>query len=145
VFTFTDMLQSYKKDNEWQLRGYMSLYNRKRADLVYTLNDAPVEMVLDTLEREARYSIDGITPEWREVQIVKSMIFTNSTFEFFINNRQWGGDEYTDKLIASFIEIPREERIVRYQFEADQIKLKFMQDRVVDARNYLKKRYASKA
>ena len=142
IFTFFDAVAAYSEGYEWQLRTYMKLFGCTSAELVYTLNDAPDVLILKALESESYKHPDRETPEWREVQIVQSMVFTQENFDRFINIRGWGGDEFTDKLIEYFIPIPENERMCRYQFKCDDDKVKFMQSRVVDARNYLKRLYA---
>jgi hypothetical protein len=106
--------------------------------LIYILSDAPDEMVLKSLEIE---NYKGDVPEWREVQILTDMIFTQENFDRFINIRGLGGDEFTDKLINRFVPIPIEDRICIREFTAHDETLKFMQSRVIEMRNYLKTIY----
>ena len=62
---------------EWQLQGYMDLYNKSTASLIYTLMDAPTELV----EREARwkmsdYDMDELE-EWLFEEVRLSMSYSH--------------------------------------------------------------------
>ncbi len=138
LFTFDDAKHDINKDYVYQGRVYMDLYKCSKFKLVHMLSDAPDAMILKALEIE---SYKGEVPEWREVQILTDMVYTQENFERFINIRGLGGDEFTDKLINSFVSIPIEERIFIREFLADENTLKFMQSRVTEAREYLKQIY----
>lgn len=138
LFTFDDAKHDLNQDYVFQGRCYMNLYKRSNFKLIHMLSDAPDEMILKTLEIE---SYKGDVPEWREVQILTDMIYTKENFERFINIRGLGGDEFTDKLIDSFVHIPIEDRVFIRPFTAHDETLKFMQSRVIEMRNYLKSIY----
>ena len=141
IFTFDDAVNAYNTDYEYQLRVYMDLYKVNNAELIYILYDAPDEVILKELEKESYKHPDRETPEFIEVEILKNMIFTQSNFNRFVELRALGGDELTDLSINSFIEIPIEERIVRYTFKSDKDILSKIKGRVNDARAYLKTKY----
>ena len=138
LYTFDDAKHDINKDYIWQGRTYMELYKKPKFRLIYILSDAPDEMVLKSLEIES-YKCD--VPEWREVQILTEMIYTRENFERFINIRGLGGDEFTDRLIDSFVDIPLNERIFYRDYNAHQESLELMQSRVIEAREYLKQIY----
>lgn len=138
IYTFSDACAKLNTDNEWQLRCYMELYNRDNAKLIYTLNDAPDEMVLEALERESYNHPERETPEWIEVEKIKDMVFTRQSFERIINYRGIGGDELTDKCIETFIEIPEQERVFVYDFVREKSKYDLIVARILEARIYLK-------
>jgi hypothetical protein len=138
LFTFDDAKHEINQDYVFQGRAYMNLYKRSNFKLIHILSDAPDEMVLKSLEIE---NYKGDVPEWREVQILTDMIFTQENFDRFINIRGLGGDEFTDKLINRFVPIPIEDRICIREFTAHDETLKFMQSRVIEMRNYLKTIY----
>lgn len=144
IFTYSDSTAKLNTDYEWQLRCYMELYNRDYSILAYTLNDAPEEMVLDALYYESRKYKDEECPEWIQVELIKSMIFTQKGFEYYINMRSLGGDELTDKAIDRFIEIPEHERIHIWEFERNKVFYGHIENRVTEARNYLKTIYEPK-
>ena len=104
------------------------------------LEDAPDNIILKELERES-YKWNGETPEWREVQIIGSMIYNAENFNRFIDIRSLGGDSFTDKLINTYIEIPQAERIHIKSYERDAKKYDFIKSRVLDARKFLKTIY----
>lgn len=144
VFTHDDNITSYNSDHEHQLRVYMRLYKRNKAKLVYILNDAPDDMVLKALEIESYNHPERETPEWKEVEIIKNMIFTRDNFDRFIQIRGLGGDELTDKLIDYFVEIPLESRIKEFNFSKSEDQEYFLVDRVKMARDYLRRTYKIK-
>jgi hypothetical protein len=137
VYTFADACMELNSDHEWQLRGYMDLYGKNHAKLCYVLTNAPDALVFKELERESYKHPDYETPEWIEVDIIKSMIFTKDEFMKFVNNRGLGGDEITDRMIETFIEIPIQDRIKIYDIERDQDAIDLIYKRVEMARNYL--------
>lgn len=141
IFTFSDATSKLNTDYEWQLRCYMELYNRDKSILAYTLNDATDSMVLEALEKESYNHPERETPEWIEVELIKSMVFTQKAFECFINIRSLGGDELTDRAIDMFIEIPEHERIHLWEFNRNDVDFTLISNRVTDAREYLKKIY----
>jgi hypothetical protein len=143
LFTFHEAKTKTEANKlyEWQGQCYMELYNRCNFKLVYMLTDAPDEIVLKELERESYKHFGGETPEWREVQIINSMIFDKTNFERFINIRGLGGDELTDKLIDSFVHIPIEERVHIKRFERDKAKYLQLTKRITEARDFLKTIY----
>ena len=141
IYTFDDSVNAYNTDYEYQLRVYMDLYKVNNAELIYILYDAPDEVILKELERESYKHADRETPEFIEVEILKNMIFTQSNFNRFVELRALGGDELTDLAINSFIEIPIEERILRYTFKSDKDILSKIKERVSEARSYLKTKY----
>jgi len=141
IYTFDDSVNAYNTDYEYQLRVYMDLYQVNNAELIYILYDAPDEVILKELEKESYKHSDRETPEFIEVEILKNMIFTQNNFNRFIELRALGGDELTDLAIKSFIEIPFEERIVRYSFSHDKNILSKIKERVKEAREYLKVKF----
>lgn len=141
IFTFNDSTLKLNTDYEWQLRCYMELFDCDSAKLIYTLNNAPESLVLKALESESYNHPGHEIPEWIEVEIIKSMIFTNDEFERFITMRGLGGDEITEMAINSFIEIPEEERLFEYNFTRDDSKYQLITSRVKEAREFLKTKY----
>jgi hypothetical protein len=141
LFTFDDAKHEINQDYVFQGRAYMNLYNRSNFKLIHILSDAPLSMILDTLHREDYKWQDFDTPEWRKVQIISEMVFTEDNFMQIISDEGLGGDEFTDKLINRFVPIPIEDRIFIREFTAHDETLKFMQSRVIDMRNYLKTIY----
>jgi hypothetical protein len=141
VFTFSDSTSKLNTNYEWQLRAYMELYNRDKAQLIYTLVDAPDEMVLEALEKESYKYPERDTPEFIEVELIKQMVFSKNSFERIVNNRGLGGDKLTDLAINSFIEIPEKERIFVYTFLRDASKYNLIIERIKEARIYLASLY----
>jgi hypothetical protein len=141
IFTHDDSKR--KKDSEYihQLHVYMQLWERKKAKVAHVLIDGSDEDVLKELERESFKHPDRETPEYIEVDIIKDMIFSTANFERFINIRGLGGDELTDRLIETFIEIPFEDRFNIVDIEYSQSKMDLIEKRVKDAREYLKTVY----
>lgn len=141
IFTFHDSKTDTNKNYEFQGDCYMKLYGRKNFKLVHILTDAPDEIVLKELERESYDHPNLETPEWREVQLITQLIYTRENFERFITIRGLGGDEFTDKLIDSFVHIPIEERVSIKEFKYDHLRMEFIEKRINEARIFLKTIY----
>lgn len=143
LFTFHEakLKTEAKKLYEWQGQSYCELYNRSNFKLVYILSNAPDELVLKELEKESYKHFGGETPEWREVQIIGSMIFDKENFNRFVDIRGLGGDELTDKLIDTFVEIPLAERIHTIEVKRDKDKINQLYKRIKEARTFLKTIY----
>jgi hypothetical protein len=141
IFTFHDSKTDTNKNYEFQGDCYMKLYGRKNFKLVHILTDAPDEIVLKELERESYSHPNLETPEWREVQLITQLIYTRENFERFITIRGLGGDEFTDKLIDSFVHIPIEERVSIKEFKYDHLRMEFIEKRINEARTFLKTIY----
>lgn len=141
IFTFHDSKTESNKNYPMQGQSYMELYGRTKFKLVHILTDAPDEIVLKILESESYKHPNLETPEWREVEIITQLIFTQTNFDRFISMRGLGGDEFTDRLIDSFVHIPIEERISEKSFEFDPKMIEFRNLRINEARNFLKTIY----
>lgn len=141
IFTHDDAIRVEESDYKHQMHVYMQLWGRKQAKVSHVLIDAPDEEVLRALEIESYKYPDRETPECIEVDILKDMIYSRDNFERFVNIRGLGGDEITDRLIETFIEIPFEERfnIVDVPYSAPHMQI--MESRVKEAREYLKTIY----
>jgi hypothetical protein len=140
IFTFMESMATVNKNYEWQGIGYMKLYGRSKFKLIHVLEDAPIDIVLRELERES-YKHNGETPEYIQVQIISSLVYSRDEFDKIINYQGLGGDELADKMIDMFVEIPKTERISIRTFEFDEAKYKHGVSRVVEARNFLKNKY----
>lgn len=140
IFTFNESKVGKNLNYEIQGQCYMELYNRNDFQLVNMLEDAPDSIILNALEKES-YKYNGETPEWIEVEIIKSMVYDKANFERFINLRGLGGDELTDKCIDRFIEVPQSERINIKYYERNAVQYEFIVSRIREARNFLKKHF----
>lgn len=98
------------KDYYWQLQGYMWLTGHKRAELVYTLVDAPEHMIADA-QRRREWQMNVIDlPEEVNDQIRHDMTFDD---------------------------IPEELRVKRWIVERDDAAISDLKEAVKLARNYL--------
>lgn len=90
--TLQDASNKLNKDYEWQLRGYMSLYNRNNAILFYGLLDTP---------EEANYGIKVIWEDlpieerWVAYQFKRDLDIEEAIKERVIQCREWL-DEYEE-------------------------------------------------
>jgi len=141
IFTHDDAKRQKQSDYIDQLHGYMKLWERPNAKVIHVLIDASDEDVLKALERESFKHADRETPEYLEVEIIKDMIYSTENFERFITIRGLGGDELTDRLIETFIDIPFEERFHIVDIPFSQDRMNFIETRVKEARTYLKTIY----
>lgn len=142
IFSYDDAIAKPNKNYITQGQVYLELYGRRQFILANVLVDATDEDVLTVLDRE-KYSWPGYeTPEWREAQVIKGMVFTVDKFNNFCSMRNLGGDELTDKVIGSFVEIPKTERVKLRYYKKDEAHIQLAKARVVEAREYLKQFYA---
>lgn len=100
---FDDVIPN--KDYEYQIQGYMDLYNRNNGCVVYTLNDIPFEL----LAKELKW-IDDHTDRAKKA---KNYIFTRAVWE------SARSEFFSDAEDIEFIEIPRSERIKTFYFKKD--------------------------
>lgn len=108
---------------EDQLQVYGVLYNKKRLVLCYTLVNATKEMVEDAVKWENNAN--------RRYEIVERMVFTQKEFE-----------EYQEALFplsthTSFVEIPEEKRIKKFEFTADAEFAGKLEQRVTMCKEYI--------
>ena len=141
IFTHDDAKRQKESNYIDQMHVYMRLWERKQAKVAHVLIDASDEDVLRALERESFNHMDRETPEYIEVGIIRNMVYSQKNFDRFITIRGLGGDRLTDRLIETFIEIPLEDRfhIVDIPYSEDRMRL--LETRVKEARQYLKTIY----
>jgi len=112
-----------KPEYEWQLNGYAELLKTDDAVLAYTLIDAPN----DIISREVKWLID---PNDIYNKLC-DLIYTKDNFVKAVS-------EYCpDSTADHFIEIPQEERIVKFEFKKDQSKINKVNERVPMCREYI--------
>lgn len=136
-FTFEESRLS--DDYEWQLRGYMELYNKPKARVIYCLTDAPDHMILKELE-SASYKYNGDLPDFIGIRIIINMIFDLDNFHRFLEQAPINL-EAVKKQINNFIHIPIERRVHQVSFDRDSKKKDFIYGRIDEARTFLKSIY----
>lgn len=138
-FTFEEsrLAESY----EWQLRGYMELYDKPKSRVIYCLTDCPDHLILKEMERAA-YNYDGDLPDWIGIRIVINMIFDKDNFHRFLEMAPIDLDKVR-KQIDSFVHIPKENRIHQVEFLRDEKKTKLLYERIGEARTFIKSIYES--
>lgn len=95
----------------WQLLGYCELFDKKQGGLIYTLMDAPEELI----DREAYYK-------------AKSLGYDETPIEIY--------DEV--KKHMTYSDLRDELRIKRFFIDADKAKMQLVYDKVEKIRNYIK-------
>jgi hypothetical protein len=126
-FTFLDSFSGGGKNYEWQLRGYMQLYEKPKASVIYCLTDKPDHMMKKELERAAD-KYNGDLPDKIMIQMVINSFFDRDNFNLFLQEIP----------MDNFVHIPKENRIKRFQFDYSESTNAKIGERVNDARNYLK-------
>jgi len=94
----------------WQLQGYMELYNKYKSGLIYTLMDAPEEMI----ERESRARMYELGLDDLEAELY---------------------DEVEAEMTYS--NLPDELRIKRFGLDRDRKSIEYVSDRVDEVRAYI--------
>lgn len=133
-FTFEESRLS--DDYEWQLRGYMELYDKPKARVIYCLTDAPDHMILKELE-SASYKYNGDLPDFIGIRIVINMIFDLDNFHRFLEMAPINLAA-VEKQVNNFIHIPIERRVHQVEFTRDAKKTEFIYGRIDEARQFLK-------
>jgi hypothetical protein len=137
-FTFLDSFSGGGKNYEWQLRGYMQLYEKPKASVIYCLTDKPDHMMKKELERAAD-KYNGDLPDRIMIQMVINSFFDRDNFNLFLQEIPINlKDSYVQRAIDNFVHIPKENRIKRFQFDYSKASNAKIGERVNDARNYLK-------
>jgi hypothetical protein len=137
-FTFLDSFSGGGKNYEWQLRGYMQLYEKPKASVIYCLTDKPEHMMKKELERAAD-KYNGDLPDTIMIQMVINSFFDRDNFNLFLQEIPIDlKDSYVQRAIDNFVHIPKENRIKRFQFDYSEATNAKIGERVNDARNYLK-------
>ena len=136
IFTFYESMGSEGKDYEYQLRAYMELWNRPKAEVIYCLMDMPDTMLLNELERAGR-PYDGDLPDLIAIRIIKNSIFDLDNFHRFLEFAPIDR-KAVEKEINKFIHIPKADRVYSFDFERNQAKTELMYQRINDARQFLK-------
>jgi hypothetical protein len=142
IHTFFEMIVS-KNDNakyEWQGRVYMKLYNVNNFSLVYTLLSSPIMQVNKAIEKEKYYN-GGVISDFKMVEIANDMIFEKELFEEWFeqaNFFNFESDDRAKRKFEDFVSIPIEKRIHIKSYSREEDKETLMNNRVLDARDYLK-------
>lgn len=111
------MSDKVKIDNDYnyQLQGYMWLYNKKKAKLCYGLVNAPESII-----NQERYwllkNMDVATEESPEFRLAEMELLLNMTFD----------------------DIPKEERLITFETERDESIIERIPEKVTKAREFLK-------
>jgi len=107
---------------EWQLRGYMMLYDKPKAVLSYCLLDTPTRLINDELRRlDYKHNIFTIEGNVRsdKLKYVKQLIY-NHIFSLEGLQRFLAESENFDKsMFQDFKEVSISKRIKLYEFERD--------------------------
>ena len=138
-FTFEESRMA--DDYEWQLRGYMELYNKDNARVIYCLTDAPDHLILKELEKAA-FPYNGDLPDFIGIRIIINMIFDRDNFNRFLEMAPIDLNK-VQKQINSFKHIEKKNRIIYRAFKRDAAKTKLMYSRIDEARNFLSSIYES--
>jgi hypothetical protein len=88
--------EAHDKDYEWQLRGYMMLYNRTKAELVFCMVSTDPEL-LNAWDNKTIHEVDHIEPRFRvtsvqyerdealEVQMLEKLRAAQEYYVWYVN------------------------------------------------------------
>ena len=138
-FTFEE--SRLADDYEWQLRGYMELYDKPKARVIYCLTDCPENILLNFL-KTASFHYDGDLPDEIAIRMIINLIFDIDNFHRFLEMAPIDRDA-VQKQINSFVHIPKEKRIHQVEFTRDPNKTKLLYSRIDEARQFIKTTYES--
>lgn len=98
------------KGYDWQLQGYMALYDKPEAQLVYCLMDAP-EQIVEKVTRQKAYELGGEITEELYQEVKTRLTFSNQP------------DSY---------------RIKTFEIKRDESKIQAIYDRINECRAWIK-------
>ena len=133
IFTFFAAGKSLNKDYMIQLQCYMELTGCTRAVLAYCLVNATPKLIEDA-KRRAAYDVDILSEDFTIVckKIEMDMIFDyalfrqqNPKYDLHTHISEWLGD------------IPKEERVIEFSFERDNVLIESIYKRVAECRTWI--------
>ena len=122
--TFPMFENDFDKRYWWQLQSYGCLWDAKKLNLCYTLND-------DT-DIEVEKACKWVEDHNERYVIAERMVFTKEHFDHCKNSI------FPDATLNTFIEIPDEKRIKHFVFDRDDNAIEKIKDMVLLCRNYIK-------
>ena len=124
--TFPMFEPAPKPEHEWQMQGYCELWDKPKAMLAYTLNDAPEKMIWDAVKW-----YDDLKAR---AEVVRNMVYTQGGWErasvlFF--------DGLPLAMHPKFVPIPDKDRIKTFTVMRDNIKIGQAYQRVNMCNSYI--------
>lgn len=124
LFTFPMFDDKFEnEDYFYQLQVYMDLYMKDSAQLVYTLNDTPIEIL--------RKEIQWIFNDDEKQKAVLNLVFTKDYFE------KVKAELFPNAEEIDFIEIPANMRVKSFRIQKDPGILQDMKQRVILCQKYI--------
>jgi hypothetical protein len=140
LFTFDEAHSTETKDYEWQLRAYMELYDKPKAQLYYCLTNMNHEQLNAILFRMSNAYPDNDLPDLLAIRVVKNAIFDIDDFHLFLEKASINRNNVA-KEIDKFVHIPEKDRVVKFELDRDKTKTDFLYSRIKEARQFLKTKF----
>jgi hypothetical protein len=139
VHTFYDNEDTIKRANKTQGLGYMDLYPTvKHYHIANLLVNNTNDAILGLIHKESYNWKDGDVAQWRQIEIIKEHIFDQDSFNQFCGFQFYTGiDEEGQKQFESFVEIPKENRMIEHTFERDESEIENLKKQIDKARIYM--------
>lgn len=119
IFTFfRNLTKEVNPIYDWQMQGYMKLWDKEDATLVFALVDTPEDLILNEIKK-MQYSFVGTEEQLKQK-------------EEDIRHRM----TYTD--------IPDEEKVIEINIARDESKIQRIQPRIIECREFLKELHLNK-
>lgn len=125
---------------EWQLQGYMDLWDLDEAELIYCLVDTPINLIEDEIRRLAwEADIQTFEGDIKEdaiplvTELVQNHIFTREGLEQFCQQSANVYIEWFD----DFYEIPPDMRVKVFETQRNPEMIQALYDQIKNARAYL--------
>lgn len=146
IHTFFDNLDGIKSANKYQGLGYLDLNPTvKKYHVANVLIDNTADAILLDLHRESYKWEEGDTPAWRELQILKTHVYSQDKFDEFIHMRGCAPvDDKSKEVYNSFVELPREDRLIEHTFERDEDEINAVKKRIDECRLFMEMTYGIK-
>lgn len=129
---------------EWQLDGYMWLFNYQRSELVYCLVDTPFKLIDDEIRRlDWKHNIFTNEGNIREdnseiidlvVEVVSGLIYTFEGLEDYCQQSTQVNIEW---FIGKFKEVPIEIRVKVFKHNREEKRIEQLKEMITLAREYM--------
>jgi hypothetical protein len=132
LFTFPiGVSEPPDKSNEPQIRTYMRLANLDNGLVCYTLNDTPTHLITDEIYYfKKKNNLIDASDQLIFDEVILNCVYTEKGL-------QENAYLYSTADVSKFIEIPKEKRLVTFQYERDlEIENQYIQ-RVKDCREWI--------
>ena len=108
----------------------------EKGSIVNTLVNTPFVQIQNELRKES-YQWTGGTPTWREIEIIKNLVYDFKTFNDYVNMVCPPQTDEDKKIFDSFVEIEPAKRINEVTIESSLENIEAIKTKIIAARQYM--------